>query len=195
MGGTPRSTGKYLRILKMESTTTAATFLFFIELYHILGHSVILFGIRSLPYRDLQKVGYYYAIDLLTVALSWCLTQQFTLLVAIQQVQHIYYVLNWNKSHMAKRVAFWSSLDWYVKGGKSRAFEWVGTFYDIVVHCLMAYSLFPFAAVSSTNIMIALSLLIFSAKQFIYSPKTAWASPKDIPNWVEKRCDAKDVDE
>ena len=50
-----------------------------------------------------KKFRYYFAIDLLTVALSWCLTQQFTLLVAIQQVQHIYYVLNWNKSHMAKR--------------------------------------------------------------------------------------------
>merc|ERR1712131_115968 len=133
------------REIKMDTVTTCATLLFFTELYHILGHSVILFGIRSLPLRDLEKVGYYFAIDLLTVALSWCLTQEYTLLVGIQQVQHIYYVLNWNKSHMAKRVAFWSSLDWYVKGGKSRWFEWVGTAYDIMVHVLMAYALFPYA--------------------------------------------------
>merc|ERR1712131_242782 len=91
------------REIKMDTVTTCATLLFFTELYHILGHSVILFGIRSLPLRDLEKVGYYFAIDLLTVALSWCLTQEYTLLVGVQQVQHIYYVLNWNKSHMAKR--------------------------------------------------------------------------------------------
>ena len=115
----------------MDTLTIAATLLFFTELYHILGHSVILFGIRqvmmniwsfwafsafclsfglkssipnrSLPYRDLERIGYYFAIDLVTVALSWCLTQEFTILVAFQQVQHIYYVLNWNKSDMAKR--------------------------------------------------------------------------------------------
>jgi len=178
----------------METLTVAATSLFFLELYHILGHSVILFGIRSLPYRDLERIGYYFAIDLVTVALSWCLTREFTILVAFQQIQHIYYVLTWNKSHMAKRVAFWSSLDWYVKGGKSRWFEWVGTAYDIMVHCLMAFALFPYAAVSITNIAIAMLLLVFTGKMFIYSPKSAWASPSDIPNWVEKRCTARDVD-
>ena len=31
---------------KMDTVTTCATLLFFTELYHILGHSVILFGIR-----------------------------------------------------------------------------------------------------------------------------------------------------
>ena len=31
----------------METLTVAATSLFFLELYHILGHSVILFGIRQ----------------------------------------------------------------------------------------------------------------------------------------------------
>ena len=58
---------------------------------------------RSLPYRDLERIGYYFAVDLITVALSWCLTQEYTILVGLQQIQHIYYVLNWNKSHMAKR--------------------------------------------------------------------------------------------
>merc|ERR1712221_7059 len=95
----------------METNELAATFLFFAELYHIIGHSVILFGIRSLPLRDLERVGYYFAADLLTVAFSWVVTRKFALLVAVQQVQHLYYVLNWNKSYMAKRVAFWSSLD------------------------------------------------------------------------------------
>ena len=33
------------------------------------------------------------------------------------------------------------SLDWYVNAGKSRAFELAGTFFDLGVHCLMAYSL------------------------------------------------------
>ena len=56
-------------------------------------------------FRILKKYVRYYveALDLLTVALSWLLTQNFTVFVAVQQIQHIYYVLNWNKSHMAKR--------------------------------------------------------------------------------------------
>merc|ERR1712189_16906 len=86
------------REIKMDTVTTCATLLFFTELYHILGHSVILFGIRSLPLRDLERVGYYFAADLLTVAFSWVVTRKFALLVAVQQVQHLYYVLNWNKS-------------------------------------------------------------------------------------------------
>ena len=63
-------------------------------------------------------------------------------------------------------VAFWSSLDWYVKGGKSRAFEWVGTFYDIVVHCLMAYSLFPFA--------VSVHFLSQSTIYRLFQPRISW---------------------
>ena len=33
------------------------TFLFFIEAYHTFAHSLILFGIRTIPLRDLNNVG------------------------------------------------------------------------------------------------------------------------------------------
>ena len=36
-------------------------------------------------------------------------------------------------------------------------------------------------------------MLYISARNIIFNPKTAWASPKAIPEWVQKRCTAKDV--
>ena len=36
-------------------------------------------------------------------------------------------------------------------------------------------------------------MLYISARRIIFNPKTAWASPKAIPEWVQKRCTAKDV--
>lgn len=49
-------------------------------------------------------------------------------------------------------VAFWSSLDWYTNKGKSRAFEWIGTFYDLATHCLMVYSLYPYVVRFSSKL-------------------------------------------
>lgn len=41
----------------MDTLTVAATLLFFTELYHILGHSVILFGIRQVNDEYLIIMG------------------------------------------------------------------------------------------------------------------------------------------
>ena len=83
----------------------------------------------------------YFLIDALTVLASYLYTRQFFWLVVAQQIEHYYYVLTWNKSYWSKRVAFWSSLDWYKNGGKSRPLEFFGTSYDILTHILMMYSL------------------------------------------------------
>lgn len=177
----------------MDFLTVFSTFFFFTEMYHIIGHAVILFGIRTIPLRDLEKIGAYFVTDLLSVTFSWLIHGQFSTIVAIQQVQHIFYIVTWNKGYMAKRVAFWSSLDWYTNKGKSRAFEWIGTFYDLATHCLMVYSLYPYVSLNIGNIAVALLMLYISARNIIFNPKSAWASPKAIPEWVQKRCTAQDV--
>merc|ERR1711970_246985 len=119
---------------------------------------------------------------------------QFTVLVFLQQIQHIYYVMYWNKSYLAKRVAFWSSLDWYTNNGKSRAFEWIGTSYDVMVHVLMVYGLWPYVSINFTNMFIATMLIFITGRVYIFNPKGVWSSPKNIPQWVKKRCTGHDVE-
>ena len=87
------------------------------------------------------KLSTYFLIDALTVLASYLYTRQFFWLVLAQQIEHYYYVLTWNKSYWSKRVAFWSSLDWYKNGGKSRPLEFIGTSYDVLTHILMMYAL------------------------------------------------------
>ena len=45
----------------------------------------------------------YFVTDLLSVTFSWLIHGQFSTIVAIQQVQHIFYIVTWNKGYMAKR--------------------------------------------------------------------------------------------
>jgi len=162
--------------------------LFCLETYHLLAHCLILFGIRTIPLKDLVKVSTYFLIDALTVLSSYLYCRQFFWLVLAQQIQHYYYVLNWNKSYYAKRVAFWSSLDWYTSGGKSQPVEWIGTAYDCLTHAAMMFSLSQFLGLY--EFILGMVLVVVLAKMVLFNKKFAWSNPKDIPDWVNARCTA-----
>jgi hypothetical protein len=57
----------------------------------------------------------------------------------------------------------------------------------------MVYSLYPYVSLNIGNIAVALLMLYISARNIIFNPKSAWANPKSIPEWVQKRCTAEDV--
>ncbi|CBY38661.1 unnamed protein product [Oikopleura dioica] len=159
--------------------------------YHTFAHSLILFGIRTIPLRDLNNVGLYFLIDALSVLASYLYHGQFTFIVILQQIQHYYYVLTWNKSYWSKRVAYWSSLDWHVNGGKSRALEWIGTFYDVSTHVLMMYALSEY--IGFFDYLVSAVFLAIGSKAVLFNSKFAWSSPSNPPNWVKKRATETDV--
>lgn len=83
----------------------SALFLFALEFYHVIGHILILTGMRALPRRDLVRQRYYFLVDALTVfTSSFLLTGRMKWLAVIQIIQHMFYFITWDKSYMAKRV-------------------------------------------------------------------------------------------
>ena len=79
-------------------------FLFFLETYHAIAHYCVLFRVRMLPKRDLVRVKYYFLFDMLTVLSSVVYTQQLWWLAIVQNLQHAYFFLTWNKSDYCIRV-------------------------------------------------------------------------------------------
>ena len=80
-------------------------------------------------------------VDACTVLSSFVVTRVFPMVVLVHQAQHYYTLFTWNKSYWSKRFFFWSSLDWFVNGGKSRPLEWSLLALDLAVHALMASAL------------------------------------------------------
>ena len=91
----------------MYSVTTAAyIILFTFESFHLVGHSLIMFRVRQLPRKDLVRMRLYFFTDLVTVFLSsFVVLQRYQWLAGIQFVQHLYYVLFWEKTTLTKRVS------------------------------------------------------------------------------------------
>ena len=83
-----------------------AVFLFFLESYHIIGHSAILFRLRMLPRKDLVRIKYYFLLDTLTVfTVSFLYTQQLRWLAALQMCQHLFFFFTWNKNKYTRKVS------------------------------------------------------------------------------------------
>ena len=89
---------KYNHTLKMESeSSNLAFFLFTFELYHLVGHIVVLLGLRLLPRRDLVRQRLYFLTDLLTVHLSFWVHRRWWGLILLQNIQHAFYFITWDK--------------------------------------------------------------------------------------------------
>ncbi|KAL3882820.1 hypothetical protein ACJMK2_029126 [Sinanodonta woodiana] len=162
--------------------------LFTLELYHAIGHTLVLFRIRMLPRKDLVRIRFYFLADALTVFSSSILfTGMYRWLAVAQIIQHMYYFLFWDKTYLAKKIINWSSLDWLRSPGLK---QWeldsiIGTSFDIGVHILMAFCLASY--LSTVQIIFAFALVQCSAYVVLFGRRFAWASPSYIPDWVEKR--------
>ncbi|GAB1605200.1 uncharacterized protein LOC115220432, partial [Argonauta hians] len=165
-----------------------ATFILSSEIFHALTHSMVLFRLRLLPRKDLVNVNYYFIFDLLSVFVaSFVILQKLQWLACIQMVQHLYYIVFWNKTSLAKKIISWSSLDW-IKSKYNSSWEFdniLGTAFDLAVHITMSYQILK--AVTFTESVVAVALASFLVNYLMFSKKFAWSSPQDIPAWVEKR--------
>ncbi|KAK3096730.1 hypothetical protein FSP39_002753 [Pinctada imbricata] len=174
-----------------------AFLLFFLEIYHILGHISVLFRIRLLPRKDLVRIRYYFLFDLLTVfASSVLFLRRLQWLACLQIAQHMYYFITWDKSRPAKKIISWSSLDWT----KSQfQHEWhldsiLGTAFDVGVHSAMGFLLGQY--LSTAQIFVAIFLVKCSSLAVMCGPWYAWSSPwATTPKWVEKRIRPLQADE
>ncbi|CAH1798824.1 unnamed protein product [Owenia fusiformis] len=169
-----------------------AAFLFFLEVYHIVGHALILFRIRLLPRKDLVRVRYYFLIDALTVFVtSFVYTGRLRWLALLQNAQHIYFFITWNspnEKHFTNRVISWSSLDWLKDEKTQSRQEWfifLGTLFDVIVHCVNAYILSQY--MHAVEMVVGLSLVSVLSYLILYNTRYAWSNPDEVPKWVEKR--------
>lgn len=163
--------------------------IFFIsESFHIIGHAVVLFRIRLLPRKDLVRVHYYFVFDLLSVYLtSFFVLQKFHWLAIIQGLQHLYYIVFWNKTNPAKKIISWSSLDW-IRSKYNSNWEWdsiLGTAFDLGVHVFFTYLLF--LNLSYAEVFIGTLVALSMGYYVLFSKRYAWANPKKVPAWVDKR--------
>lgn len=88
---------------------------------------------------------------------------------------------------MSFQIINWSSLD-YLKTQLSHRWEFdniLGTAFDIVVHLCMAYFLGQYLTV--TQVVISLLLVQAGVLVILFGPYYAWASPGNIPPWIQKR--------
>lgn len=164
------------------------TLLFFLELYHLFGHLSVLLRIRLLPRKDLRRVRFYFLIDLLTVAaVNYLYTQTRIWLAVLQNIQHLFFFLTWDKHPYCKKVITWSSLDWQ-RSWHSKHWKidiTLGTAFDAVVHGSNLYLLSNY--LSGKEMIMALFINILSVYAVLLNSKLAWSSPCNTPAWIEKR--------
>lgn len=174
--------------MKIFDFKVFGTLLFFLELYHLFGHVSVLFRLRLLPRRDLRKVRFYFLIDLLTVAaVNYLYTGTRMWLAVLQNIQHLFFFMTWDKHPYCKKVITWSSLDWQ---RSSHSKKWTidiifGTAFDAVVHGSNLYLLSHYLGIKEMALGFILCFTL--TYSILLSERFAWSSPNKTPAWVEKR--------
>merc|ERR1712088_1164981 len=135
-------------------------------------HVTVLFGWRMLPRKDLVNQRYYFLIDLVCAASSYLIHQKFLALIILQNIQHAYYFITWEKSGPSKRVVSWSSLDWD-RGRWNQVDLVLGTAFDMGVH--MANTYFIGSMLSYTGIITAIIITFIFYQMVILGSRFAWA--------------------
>jgi len=169
------------------------TILFGVELYHTVGHGVIMFRQRMLPAKDISRLRFYFFIDLMTVATSYMYTRQLFWLAALQNIQHLFYFLTWNKGFSAIKVMQWSSLDW-LQTDNNKIYHWdqiLGTGFDMGVHITYAYLIAQH--LPTMNIALGFAVTALGSVAILFNKRLAWCKPSDQPEWVRKRVDSNSV--
>lgn len=78
---------------------------FFLECYHFMTHSFVLFRVRLLPRKDLVRSRPYFLIDTFCVFITnFILLGRLREVATLQIIQHLYYYFTWDKSNFAKKV-------------------------------------------------------------------------------------------
>ncbi|XP_074661938.1 uncharacterized protein LOC141914597 [Tubulanus polymorphus] len=173
----------------LNASSLVATFLFFLEAYHAIGHAAVMFRIRMLPRKDLVRVRYYFLFDTLTVFVTaFCYTGKLRWLAILQMCQHLYFFFTWNISWYTRRVISWSSLDWLHSDNAKNRTEWdlfLGTAFDLAVHIIHCYILSQYMSNIETLAGIFCAQVVSYA--VIFSPSFAWSGPRTMPAWIRKR--------
>ena len=85
--------------------TVIPTVLFTVELYNTLAHFLILGRIRLLPRKDMVRLHNYFLFELLAVMCSALYTLELLWLATLQNLQHLYFYVTWNKTAYCRRVS------------------------------------------------------------------------------------------
>ena len=88
-----------------ELRNAALNLFFFLECYHFMTHTFVLFRVRLLPRKDLVRNRYYFLIDTTCVFIvNFILLGKLRGIAAVQIVQHLFYYITWEKSELSKKV-------------------------------------------------------------------------------------------
>jgi len=164
--------------------------LFVFEVYHVVTHTLVMTGYRTLPRKILSKQKYYFLFDLLTSLASLIIHGRFWPIIVLQNIQHAFYFLTWPEgSWLTSRVLSWSSLDWD-RGRWSQLDLVLGTSFDILTHAINSYCLFQVLDYGIGIIAIHLLIVALMTVGILWNSKLAWANANNLenaPSWVKNR--------
>jgi len=166
-----------------------AGLLFTLEMYHVLTHIMVLFGLRMLPRKDLVRQRFYFLFDTLTIfSTNFLFLGQLRWLAAVQMTQHFSYIIWWDKADFCKRVISWSSLDWCYT--YQHRYDWgliIGTTFDLVCHLVNAFLLGLFH-LPVLHVFVCFVVANLGLGVVVFNPKLAWSTPNvNVPAWVKRR--------
>lgn len=153
----------FLGLLKHEERSLDNC-LCFLELFHALSHTQVLFGLGPLYSKDdLRSRQWYFISDAVTAFVSCCLLVKsrkyrslepiLAMTAVLHFVLHAFYVINW---YNQKSFAVQSILDWSSEADLRRRvdqhgmtmflFNFTGTLFDVCVHYFLTSMLFHHAS-------------------------------------------------
>lgn len=134
----------------MTITIISLCLLCTLEWLHIIGHCNVLFPYYSKPRSTewFYENGWYFVLDMCTALCSFIMlccystiqTRIVFILVLVHFVEHMYYILYWNKraTHVVQ-VVEWSSAKPEQRSKQDKnMFHIIGTAYDIATHAVLA---------------------------------------------------------
>ncbi len=116
--------------------------LFFSEIFHSIGHSLVLLRIYRPSDHWLKSHIVYFVWDALSAFLTYTYYLHKVLPIyyeLIHIILHIYFVLTWNKSKYSIQIREWSSKEYI---GPYISINLLLTIYDVFIHSLYSYYLY-----------------------------------------------------
>ena len=82
----------------IENMASITSLLFGLEIFHVITHTLVMTGYRTLPRKILSRQKYYFLVDLLTSLGSFLIHGRFWQIIFLQNIQHAFYILTWPDS-------------------------------------------------------------------------------------------------
>lgn len=163
-------------------------FLFMMEVFNAVSHAFVGLGLRLLPFKDMVQLRSYFVFSILTLSTTILVVDiPYIVPALLVMCHHFFCYSTWNESNYSRKLILWSSLNW--TGSRLKApFLFIGSLSVAAVHGHHGYLLGT--TISFNEIVMGLVLTQCVLMSIMYNRRLAWATPANIPEWIQKRIDS-----